>query len=96
MSRAMAGMHDIDFLNKVLKTTTNSKILLTLDIMNMYPNIDNDLGQEAVVKTSKMYSKEHFQRFYSKRFEDSTGIQHIYFQQSNISTNQRMLQWDLR
>ena len=39
---------DIDFLNKVPKTTTDSKILLTLDITNMYPNIDNDLGQETI------------------------------------------------
>ena len=39
---------DIDFLNKVPKTTTDSKILLTLDITNMYPNIGNDLGQDAI------------------------------------------------
>ena len=57
---------DTDFLDKVPKTTADSKILLTLDIRNMYPNIDNDLGQEAT-------------EFCSKSFEDSTGINTFTF-----------------
>ena len=39
---------DIDFLNKVPKNTTESKVLLTLDVTNMYTNIDNNLGREAI------------------------------------------------
>ena len=37
-----------DFLNKVPQTTTNDKILLTLDVTNIYPDIDNNLGLEAI------------------------------------------------
>ena len=39
---------DIDFLNKVQKNTTESKVLLTLDVTNMYTNIDNNIGREAI------------------------------------------------
>ena len=39
---------DIDFLNKVPKNITESKVLLTLDVTNMYTNIDNNLGREPI------------------------------------------------
>ena len=38
---------DIDFFNRVPKNNTESKVLLTLDVTNMYTNIDNNLGREA-------------------------------------------------
>ena len=38
----------IDFLNKVPKNTTESKVLLTLVVTDMYTNIDNNLGREAI------------------------------------------------
>ena len=39
---------DIEFLNKVPKNTTESRVLLTLDVTNMYTNIDSRLGREAI------------------------------------------------
>ena len=39
---------DIDFLEKLPRNTDNKKILLTLDVTNMYTNIDNKLGKEAI------------------------------------------------
>ena len=41
-------LDDNDFLNKVPKNTTESKVLLILDVTNMYTNIDNNLGREAI------------------------------------------------
>ena len=37
----------MDFLKKVPKPNTESKVLITLDITYMYKNIDNSLGKEA-------------------------------------------------
>ena len=39
---------DIDFLEKLPRNTDDKKILLTLDVTNMYTNIDNKLGKEAI------------------------------------------------
>ena len=39
---------DIDFLEKLPRNTDDKKVLPTLDITNMYTNIDNKLGKEAI------------------------------------------------
>ena len=39
---------DVDFLLKMPRETDEKKVLATFDIINMYTNIDNDLGQEAI------------------------------------------------
>ena len=39
---------DIDFLEKLPRNTDDKKILLTLDVTNMYTNTDNKLGKEAI------------------------------------------------
>ena len=39
---------DIDFLEKVPLNTDDQKILLTLDVTNMYTKADNKLGKEDI------------------------------------------------
>ena len=38
----------MDFLLKMPRKTSDKKILATFDVTNMYTNIDNNLGQEAI------------------------------------------------
>ena len=40
--------NDIDFLEKLPRNTDAKKILFTLDVTNMYTNIDNKLGKDAI------------------------------------------------
>ena len=39
---------DIDFLTKIPRTADKTRRFLTFDISDMYTNIDNNLGQEAI------------------------------------------------
>ena len=58
---------DIDFLEKLPRNTDDKKILLTLDVTNMYTNIDNKLGKEAIKYWPEKYP-ELIPRGISKEF----------------------------
>ena len=80
----------VDFLNKLPKESHEKEVLITLDVTNMYTNIDHNFAVEAIdfwLFTRPECLPRNIKGIRSRSFVNCFRIQHFHLQWKILFTN---------